>query len=131
MFPFDVEEDEVQETEEKELKDYEIDFEKGYLTGWMVTGLDAIIQSIKLALKIDRYFYSQYSWEYGSELNTLIGKNYSQEYVQSEVQRMLEDLVLGFDEVLSISDIQCTMNKDKLTISFELDTIYGGGEISV
>lgn len=131
MFPFDVEEDEVQETEEKELKDYEIDFEKGYLTGRMVTGLDAIIQSIKLALKIDRYFYSQYSWEYGSELNTLIGKNYSQEYVQSEVQRMLEDLVLGFDEVLSISDIQCTMNKDKLTISFELDTIYGGGEISV
>ena len=44
---------------------------------------------------------------------------------------MLEDLVLGFDEVLSISDIQCTMNKDKLTISFKLDTIYGGGEISV
>lgn len=131
MFPFDVEEDEVQETEEKELKDYEVDFEKGCLTGRMVTGLDAIIQSIKLALKIDRYFYSQYSWEYGSELNTLIGKNYSQEYVQSEVQRMLEDLVLGFDEVLSISDIQCTMNKDKLTISFKLDTIYGGGEISV
>lgn len=131
MFPFDVEDDEVQETEEKALKDYEIDFEKGSLTGRMVTGLDAIIQSIKLALKIDRYFYPQYSWEYGSELNTLIGKNYSQEYVQSEVQRMLEDLVLGFDEVLSISDIQCTMDRDKLTISFRLETIYGGGEVSV
>lgn len=131
MFPFDVEDDEVQETEEKELKDYEIDFKKGCLTGRMVTDLDAIIQSIKLALKIDRYFYPQYSWEYGSELNTLIGKNYSQEYVQSEVQRMLEDLVLDFDEVLSISDIQCTMDRDKLTISFKLETIYGGGEVSV
>ena len=44
MFPFDLDDDEteVDEIEEKEPKDYEVDFKTGKLTGRIITGLDAI-----------------------------------------------------------------------------------------
>lgn len=51
MFPFDIEDEEVDvEVEEaEEPADYEIDFETGNLTGRIITGLDAIIQRARLS----------------------------------------------------------------------------------
>ena len=59
MFPFDIEDEEVDvEVEEaEEPADYEIDFETGNLTGRIITGLDAIIQRARIVLNTDRYFY--------------------------------------------------------------------------
>ena len=135
MFPFDIEEDDVEIIEEdetdKEPSDYEIDFTTGELTGRIITGLDAIKQWIRLALGTDRYFYNQFSWDYGSELNELIGQSYSEEYIESEATRMVTDALSTNKDIDGISSLHVVMENDSLQISFIVNTPYGNGEVEV
>lgn len=96
MFPFDIEDEEAMPEieEEKELEEYEVDFESGNLTGRKIGGKEAVKQWIHIALSIDRYHYTQYSWEYGSELRELIGKHYDEAYIMTEAKRMVEEAVM-------------------------------------
>ena len=133
MFPFDIEDDEIEisQDEEKIPTDYEIDFITGKLTGRKITGVEAIIQWIKIVLSTDRYFFTQYSWNHGAELNSLIGKNYSIDYVRSEAKRMIEEAILVDENILGIENFQCDLVRDRLTVSFKVNTVYGGGEVDV
>lgn len=133
MFPFDIEDEEIEPIieEEKIPTDYEIDFKTGKLTGRTISGLEAIVQWVKIALATDRYYYHQYSWDHGCELNSLIGQNYDEEYIKSEAKRMIEDVLLTNEDIIGIEDLVCSLENDKLTISFRLNTIYGGSEINV
>lgn len=133
MFPFDLEEEIEEEVaiEEDEKKDWEIDFETGKLTGRIITGLDAIKQWVQLALSTDRYYYPQYSWDFGHEFSDLIGNEYKGDYIQCEIQRILEDALLVNDDILEIKDIECNFENDKLTGRFRIATTYGEGEINV
>lgn len=133
MFPFDIDDDEIDDNqiEETEPKDYEIDLQTGKLTGRFVTGLKAIEQWIYIALSTERYFYTQYSWNYGSELSTLIGKQASQAYVESEVKRMIEEALLINEHITEIEDLVCSIRKDILTASFTVITDYGEVNINV
>ena len=135
MFPFDIEEDDLDVIEEDETtsepSDYEINFATGELTGRIITGLPAIIQWIRLALGTDRYFYNQFSWNYGSELNELIGQSYSEEYIESEVTRMVTDALSVNENIDSISSMEVSMENDTLHISFTVNTPYGSGEVEV
>lgn len=133
MFPFDIEDEEIDvEVEEETVRsDYEINFETGELTGRIITGFDAIKQWVKIVLLTDRYRYPQYSWDHGGELSTLIGQGYDEAYVKSEVKRIIEDAILIDEDILGIEDLTCSMMDDRLSIHFYLNTIYGGGEVDV
>ena len=101
MFPFDVEDDDIEldEKEEKPYKEYEIDFSTGQLTGRVVEGIEALKTWMFLALHTDRYFYEQYSWDYGSEIETLIGQSADEEYIALEVERMIEECLLQNEHI--------------------------------
>lgn len=134
MFPFDMDDDEIDveiENEDTETSDYEIDLRTGKLTGRTLTGVDAIKQWVKILLSVDRYTYTQYSWDYGCEFYKLIGQNYDEDYIKSEVQRMIEDALSINDDIIGISNLKCDFKDDKLTASFTLETIYGEAEINV
>lgn len=135
MFPFDIEEDELEEQEdeeeEKEPTDYEIDFTTNRLTGKTITGLAAIVQWVKIAFSIDRYAYTQYSWDYANELSTLIGKGYTQERITTEAYRMVTDTLSLDSDITGISNFQCQTEGDVLTISFTLLTKYGEEDVNV
>lgn len=133
MFPFDIEDEKLEVTvdEEKVPTDYEIDFETGKLTGRIISGLDAVKQWIKIVLGTDRYFYTQYSWDHGSDLNSLIGRTLKQDYVESEVKRMIQDALSVSDDILGIENLVCRIDKDKLIASFTVNTVYGGVDIDV
>lgn len=135
MFPFDLddEEDDVLEEEQTETEqtDYEIDFVTGALTGRIITGFDAVIQWIRLTLGTERYFYNQFSWDYGSELETLIGREESKEYIESEVNRMITDALSVNDAIEGITDMTISTEKDSLYAEFTVNTIYGSGEVKV
>lgn len=130
MFPFDIDEEMVV-PERKEQSDYEIDFRTGQLTGRIITGLDAIKQWVRLVLCTDRYYFPQYSWNYGGELATLIGKSFSPAYVKSEVKRMVKDALLVNEDILDIENIQYVFKNDRLTVSFTINTIYGRSDMVV
>lgn len=133
MFPFDIEDDEIdlKIEESKAPSDYEIDLDTGKLTGKIITGLDAIKQWVRIVLLTDRYFYPQYSWDHGSELNSLIGQTYDSNLIESEVKRMIRDALLVSKDINSVDDIECEIDKDRLTVRFTIDTIYGRGEMIV
>jgi len=135
MFPFDIEEDDLEVIEEDtttaEPSDYEVDFSTGQLTGRIITGLPAIIQWIRLALGTERYFYNQFSGNYGSELRELIGQSYSEEYIESEVTRMITDALSINENIEGISTLETSMENDTLHISFTVNTPYGSGEVQV
>ena len=132
MFPFDLEDNEMLvDVEEKEPRDYEIDFSTGKLTGRIITGLEAVIQAFKIILLTDRYIFPQYSWTHGSDLYTLIGKNYDEEYVTTEIKRMIQEAISEVEEITGFDNLVIDYQKDRLCLSFSIDTIYGRGEINV
>lgn len=132
MFPFDLEDADVEVTVEEEIEpaDYELDLSTGKLTGRIVTGLDAIKQRVYLTLLTDRYYFSQYPWEFGCELHELIGKGYNQDYVQAEARRMIEDALSTDDDIEGVQDFASEIDGDHITISFRILTIYGEAEVT-
>ena len=133
MFPFDIEDDEVdvEIDEQSEPSDYEIDLETGKLTGRIITGLDAIKQRVMIVFSTDRYYYNQYSWEHGHELNELIGKNYTIDYLKTDAKRMVEDALAPDEDIESVEDFECEIVDNTLVIRFKIVTIYGNEEVEI
>ena len=133
MFPFDIEDDEVdvEIDEQTEPSDYEIDLETGKLTGRIITGLDAIKHRVMIVFSTDRYYYNQYSWEHGHELNELIGKNYTIDYLKTEAKRMVEDALAPDEDIESVEDFECEIVDNTLVIRFKIVTIYGNEEVEI
>ncbi len=133
MFPFDIDDAEldVEVEEDKEPSDYEIDFETGKLTGRIITGLPAIKQWAMIVLGTDKYYYTQYSWNHGCELRDLIGKGFKQDYIESEVKRIITDALSMSKDIKGISNLEVSYEGDTLTAAFTLDTIYGSEEVMV
>lgn len=127
LFPAYIENEILSETIKQPAipKEYEIDFKSGQLTGDIVEGLEAIKVWVWLALQVPRYRYYAYTWDYGSEFEDLIGQGYSNGYIESESRRMTEDCLLINPDIQSISDFHVSVEKDTLTISFTVNTVYG------
>ena len=81
---------------------------------------------IYFALRIARYRYPIYSWKYGSELETLIGKSFDDEdYLLSETKRFIEDALLINPHIKSVEDVVVNKQEEKLNISCTVNTKYG------
>lgn len=133
FFPAYVEDEAVAEelAEERQIpREYEIDFATGQLTGKIVEGLDAIKVWIWLALQAPRYRYYIYTWDYGNEFDSLIGRGYTEEYIDAEARRMTEECLLANKDIESISDFRISMSGDLLSVSFWANTIYGEIEVT-
>lgn len=135
IFPFAMEDEEITlsnaEVTASSIREYEIDFKTGRLTGKIVEGVDALCVWAYLALKATRYRWVIYSWTYGEEITNLIGYSYSEEYLQSEVKRYIEDCLLENENITGIDNLEITQVKDRLTIKFTLVTVVGSKEVEL
>lgn len=137
----DIDEDEVDETEEVEDLDdteeeiipyeYGIDFETGQLTGEIVSGVDAIKVWAWLALNTARYRYLIYSWEYGSELESLIGTEFTEEFTAARAKKFIEECLFENEHITDISEYNAIFENDRLTCSFIMGTEYGEEEMTI
>lgn len=127
LFPAYIERDMALESRKKRgiPREYGIDFETGQLTGRIVEGKEAIRVWIWLAMRIPRYRYYVYTWDYGSEYEDLIGQGYTEEYTETEARRMTEECLLIHEEIQKISDFETAMTGSALKATFTVDTIYG------
>lgn len=114
-----------QQEESQLLREYEVDFKTGQLTGHIVEGIEAIKVWIWFALQTPRYRYYVYTWDYGNEFEDLIGQRYTEEYVAAEAKRMTEECLLVNKKIKEIVDFSVNVKNDILTISFIANTIYG------
>lgn len=96
---------------------------------YTVEGKEAVKIWAYKALTTQRYRYQAYTWNYGSELEELIGKGYSKGYIDSEVKRMLEDCLLMNDNITAVTNLKIEFSDNLLTVDCELETPYG--EVSV
>ena len=85
------------------------------------TGLEAVKVWIWKALHTDRYRYEAYTWDYGNELETLIGSDFSDELKQSEAIRYVKE---------ALEQVKVSFEDSTFTISVKVQTIYGEVELS-
>ena len=134
MFPYDIDEEEeilLDDEDDIEPKEYEIDFETGQLTGRIVTGLEAILVWAWIALHTAKYRYIQYSWDYGNEVDTLIGQKADAEYIETSVKTMLEECLLINKHITDIEVIEFNIEDNKATGKIRIITDYGEGELYI
>ena len=132
MFPFtDNEEEEEQEESLYIPREYGINFETGQLSGNIVEGYDALLVWAWLALQTPRYRYYIYSENYGQEYEDLIGKSYSTELTDSELERMTEECLTENPYITGIENFSCVKIEEKVTVTFSLITELGDGEVSI
>lgn len=93
-------------------KSWRINWDTGRLEG-EIDGLEALEQALLLALSIPRFAHVIYSFDYGSELHTLIGRD--REYAEAAAPALAEEAVRGDDRVRQVKADSFTANGDLLS----------------
>ena len=91
LFPFLKEREQKLLTTPKLHKEYEVNFATGQLTGKILVGKEALTVWIYKTLLTKRYKHIIYSWDYGQDLEELIGQGYEKGLIRSEVERRIKD----------------------------------------
>ena len=93
-----------------------------------VDGLEALKQAIYKVLNTERYEYPIYSFNYGIELENLIGKD--SVYVQIELKRRIRECLLRDDRITEADNFKFEFNGDQLKCTFDVRSIFGNLTIS-
>lgn len=134
LFPFVTDEEIAQVTPEvtaSSIREYELDFKTGRLTGRIVKGVDALCVWAYLALKAKRYRWVIYSWQYGEEYTNLIGYSFDEDYLYSEVKRYIEECLFINEHITGIEDLTVNQVNEMLYIRFRMITDVGSKEVSM
>jgi hypothetical protein len=134
LFPFVTDEEIAQVTPEvtaSSIREYELDFKTGRLTGRIVEGVDALCVWAYLALKAKRYRWVIYSWQYGEEYTNLIGYSFDEDYLYSEVKRYIEECLFINEHITGIEDLTVNQVNEMLYIRFRMITDVGSKEVSM
>ena len=123
LFPF--EDDLTVDELEEELPQF-VDY--AYINGVFtrLTENEAIKVWAKRALLTRRYGFDAYSWDYGSELEDLIGDSTNtQQFAESQVVTYIEECLLISPYITAVVDMNVEIDGSKLTADFTLETVYG------
>ena len=96
----------------------------------IVTGNEAIKTWIYKTLKTERFRYEIYSWDYGCEIEELIGQNYTPNLAKAECVRYIKEALTINPYIKNIAGVEVTFATGKLMIYAKLETVYGEMEVS-
>ena len=104
-------------------KTYRMNTDGKYING-LCGDAEAVRQSVYKILNTERYKYIIYSWDYGIEIQDLIGLSVS--YVCSELQRRITEALLQDDRIEAVTDFEFdTSKKKEVVCAFIVHTIFG------
>lgn len=130
IYPFEDAEEEIRQEETAYIpKEYGIDFETGQLTGKIAEGLEAVKVWVWFALHTPKDRYYVYSPNYGMEYEDMIGKGYSREYMETELQRMTEECLMINPFITGIQNFTMKKEESRVELSFLLVTSLGDTEV--
>lgn len=90
----------------------------------MDEGLEAVRQAIEIALNVERFRWTIYSANFGSELDELVGQD--EALITAEIPRLVEGALSQDDRVLQVEDYAFTRTgPDSMHVSFTVRTVYG------
>lgn len=100
----------------------------GQQIGGYVDGLEAYKQAVYKILNTERYAHLIYSWNYGVELQDLIGKHIA--YVMPEIERRVTEALMQDDRTESVDGFEFDTSKRKVVaVTFTVHSIYGEAKI--
>lgn len=121
MIPEEVIDTELELTEDTETtRTYKLTNDK--IQGF-TENLDALQQAIYKVLSTEKYEHPIYSFSYGIDLESLIGKD--RVYVQVELKRRIQECLLQDDRIQSVDNFQFTFSGDEMLCTFDVTSIYG------
>ena len=91
---------------------------------------EAISVWIYHAIKTYRYAFSIYSWDFGCEIDTLLGQNYTVDHTKAEVARYITDALMINPYILSIEKIIVDFDGDTLHVDVRVITVYEELEVN-
>ena len=91
---------------------------------------DAISVWIYHAIKTYRYAFSIYSWNFGCEIDTLLGQNYTVGHTKAEVTRYITDALMINPYILSVEKIIVDFDGDILHVDARVITVYEELEVN-
>lgn len=90
----------------------------------MDKGLEAVRQAVEIALNVERYKWTIYSTNFGSELNDLVGED--EAYIIAEIPRLVEGALSPDNRVVSVdSYVYQKTDTNSMTVSFTVHTVFG------
>ena len=139
VFPFtDPQEMEIEETELPMAREWAWDFDKldfklkdGKM--YQVEGKEAVKIWLWKLFMTARYRQVIFDWDYGHELENLIGQGYTQGYLNSEAERYVREAIEYNlkDYVTDVRNVNVSFDEGTLTIEFTAITPYGEVEVRV
>lgn len=85
--------------------------------------IQAVEQAVLLILTTERYQWLIFSWDYGVELQNLIGKD--PEYCIPEIERRIREALLQDDRITAVENFEFELNKRKVLTTFTVISIFG------
>lgn len=90
--------------------------------------LGALEQHIYKVLSTEKYEFPIYSFNFGIELESLIGRDPA--YVKVELKRRIKDCLLQDNRITSVENFNFTITGDEVLCTFDVVSIYGEIEIT-
>ena len=91
---------------------------------YMDDGLEAVRQAVEIALDVERFRWTIYSANFGSELDELIGQD--EALITAEIPRLVEGALSQDDRVVQVDGYTFTRTgPDSMHVSFTVHTVYG------
>ena len=91
---------------------------------------EAIAVWIYHAIKTYRYAFSIDSWDFGCEIDTLLGQNYTAAHTKSEVTRYITEALEINPYILTIDKITVDFDGDVLSVGVRVITVYEELEVN-
>jgi len=91
-------------------------------------GLEALKQAIYKVLNTERYEYPIYSFNYGIEFESLLGKDPI--YVQIELKRRIRECLLRDDRITEVDNFRFEVAGDLIKCTFDVHSIFGNLMVS-
>lgn len=104
---------------------FKIDFNKNRIKNFF-DGIEALKQAIFKILMTQRYKYSIYNWDYGIEIEDLIGM--PKAYVKCELERRIKEAILQDDRIEDVFNFKFNdikNEKPSLEVEFYVKSILG------
>lgn len=90
----------------------------------MDEGLEAVRQAVEIALDVERFRWTIYSANFGSELDELVGQD--EALITAEIPRLVEGALSQDDRVVQVEDYVFTRTgPDSMHVAFTVRTVYG------
>ncbi len=117
---------------QKPSRTFKLDRENGCVVG-MADGLEAVRQAVYLILNTERYQWLIHSWDYGAELQSLVGK--PPDFCVAEIERRVREALLQDDRIRSVENFTFEVSKKTITAQFTVVSIFGevpvGAEVNL